>query len=289
MVWVGVELWRVTLPADPGPVGVESLLWALEQWPSEQIEATSHGHAFREGDDAFAPIAVDLLDSAGWVNVGFSARQAQSAVRYRNAVGGFTSVDVLRKMRVLPKGWLSQYASRLVFPPPSVASSEMLEVKDDMRHPARRRNPEEEMPRRVEGTKSPVNLNRADSITLLAIHGVGPWVAGRILKARRDWGGFSHVNQLELALGWDSMAHALSGRFVCFPEQVQKRCIGDLDAVGWSLLPGVGEKRGRVILRYVANHGARLASLRGCMALDSAGWANILPHLEECVPPDAAH
>lgn len=289
MVWVGVELWRITLPTDPEPVGVESLLWALEQCPSKQIEATSHGRAFREGDDAFAPIAVDLLDSAGWVNVGFSARQAQSAIRYRNAVGGFTNVDVLRKMRVLPKGWLSQHASRLEFPPPSVAPSEMLEVKNGKRDNAHRRNREEENSRRFEGVNSLVDLNLADSITLLAIHGVGPWVAGRILKARRDWGGFSHVNQLELALGWDSMAHALSGRFVCFPEQVQKHCIGDLSALEWSLLPGVGEKRGLVISRYVANHGAQLASLRGCMALDSGGWANILPHLEECLPPDAAH
>lgn len=289
MVWVGVELWRVTLPAGPEPVDVESLLWALEQWPSEQIVATSHGQAFREEDDAFAPIAVDLLDSAGWVNVGFSARQAQSAIRYRNAVGGFTSMDELRKMRVLPKGWLPQHESRLVFPTPSVAPSEMLEVKNSKRYNVRRRNPEEEKSQPFEGRKSLVDLNRADSLTLLAIHGVGPWVAGKILKARRDWGGFSHVNQLELALGWDSMANALSGRFVCFPEQVQKHCIGDLSALEWSLLPGVGEKRGLVISRYVANHGAQLASLRGCMALDSGGWANILPHLEECVPPDAAH
>ena len=67
------------------PIGVTELLEAL-WWlpgPEEALEAGLVNAV------PTAPIEVDRLDSAGWVGLGLSPRQAASAMRYRQAVGGF--------------------------------------------------------------------------------------------------------------------------------------------------------------------------------------------------------
>ncbi len=43
---------------------------------------------------------------------------------------------------------------------------------------------------------SPIDINTADSLTLLPLPGIGPVLAGRIIKYRRLLGGFSNIYQL---------------------------------------------------------------------------------------------
>jgi len=289
MLWVGVELWRSRLPAVPEPIGVKELLYALDQVISEPTQMDEASLTLsRTDEDAVGPIAVDLLDSAGWVRLGLSPRQAGSAVRYRNAVGGIITRDVLRRMRVLPTGWLAQHDGRLVFPSrEGPLSPERATEQSAAKHQLKTVQVEDQPRGGV--SESRVDLNQADSLELMAIRGVGPWVAGRVLTARRNWGGFSRVQQLEEALGWDSLAHVLMVHFKCAPGQVQKKCVGQLDAQSWSQLPGVGVKKGQVIARYVKHHGADLETLIECLALDSIQWENILPHLKTCTQDDTAH
>ena len=67
---------RVREPVEP--IGVTELLEALWWLPGpEQLSR-------RTGQRGFpGPIDVDRLDSAGWVGLGLSPRQAASAMRYR--------------------------------------------------------------------------------------------------------------------------------------------------------------------------------------------------------------
>ena len=134
-----------------------------------------------------------------------------------------------------------------------------------------------------------VDLNLADSLELLSIGGVGPWVTARILKSRRQWGGFSDTLQLKQALGWDSLALALMGKFKCSPEHVRRLCTEELDAGAWANLPGVSRKQGQVVARYVNEHGGELQSLMRCGVLDSVCWSQLLPHLKTCRPTTENH
>ena len=257
----------------PEPLRVEELLFALDWMPSASPQMADH-------PAPSGPIDVDGLDSAGWVRWGLSPRQAASAVRYRKAVGGFTHRAVLARMRVLPDGWLERHEENLVFP--------------NSRQPAREEAPEAGPPTTAAHAASavsrsnspakpavmPVDLNHADSLDLLAIRGVGPWVAGRILKARRRWGGFHSTDQLGMALGWDSLATALAPKFHCRAEDVQRRCPDTLDAAGWSALPGIRWAAGEVLARTVRHHGHSLAVLEQSGVLDSTGWARIWPYLD---------
>ena len=89
-----------------------------------------------------------------------------------------------------------------------------------------------------------VPLNTADSLDLIALRGVGPWVAGRILLARRRWGGFADTAQLVEALGWDSLARSIMPLFSCDVDRIERRCPDSLTVEGWSQCPAfVGARR----------------------------------------------
>ncbi len=47
----------------------------------------------------------------------------------------------------------------------------------------------------------PINMNRADSVQLLPLPGIGPVFAGRIIKYRNLLGGFTGIDQLEEVYG----------------------------------------------------------------------------------------
>ena len=276
MVWGCTETWWASIGSRPKPIGVSELIDALWWLPSEG------GHVdieWPEEDDVedIGPIQADKLDSAGWVALGFSPRRAASAIRYRNAVGGFRDQNTLERMRVLPKGWLERHAHRLVF-------SETTAVLNEK--PVEKRGTPLEVVR-FEGAEktwkeslAPVDLNSADSLTLVAIHGVGPWVTGRILDARRKWGGFSDTALLVDALGWDSLARALMPLFVCESPLIHLHCPDSMTVEGWCNLPGIGPGDAMGIVRYVEHHGGSGDALMQCKILDSVQWARLIPYLD---------
>ncbi len=76
----------------------------------------------------------------------------------------------------------------------------------------------------------PVELNTADSITLIKIKGIGPYYASKIIRYRQRLGGYYAVNQLkELKMTYfnvDSSAHL----FRVNPDFIQK---SDLDTMSF--------------------------------------------------------
>lgn len=76
---------------------------------------------------------------------------------------------------------------------------------------------------------TPLELNRADSLDLIAIRGIGPYYASRILRYRERLGGFYSVLQLkELKMKYfniDSCAHL----FCADPSLIQRRSMDTMD------------------------------------------------------------
>lgn len=273
MAWGGTEAWWASMASRTEPIGITELLDALWWLP---VEGGHVDAEWPEGDDVSdtGPVLVDDLDSGGWVGLGLSPRQAASAIRYRNAVGGFRDRSVFERMRVLPQGWLERHSDRLVFSEPSSGLEKNPEEKPVPRQ--MRFNGEGGSPKRP---SMAVDLNSADSLTLISIRGVGPWVTGRILGARRKWGGFSDTALLVEALGWDSLAQALMPLFVCEAPLVKVHCPDSLTVEGWSGLPGVRRDDAAGIVRYVRHHGGSMDTLRQCKVLDSIRWARLIPYL----------
>jgi len=56
-------------------------------------------------------------------------------------------------------------------------------------------------PERTGNPASPIDINRADSVNLLPLPGIGPVFAGRIIRYRDLLGGYASVNQLQEVYG----------------------------------------------------------------------------------------
>ena len=261
-----MEAWWAAVREPVEPIGVTELLEALWWLPGPE-EALKAGLV---NAVPTAPIEVDRLDSAGWVGLGLSPRQAASAMRYRQAVGGFRDAEVVGRMRVLPSGWLDRHGDRMVFPVDVTTledkGQKAMAVKPDSSLPE---------PGMVGASQAeqarPVDLNVADSLTLIGLPGVGPWVSGKILAARRRWGGFADTSLL--GQGHHAQIHVWSrSRAQADPDS--------LSAEEWEALPGIGRREAVTLTRYVGHHGGSWETLRSCRILDSTRWNRVLPYLE---------
>ena len=268
-----MEAWWAAVREPVEPIGVTELLEALWWLPGpEQAPEAGPVTAAPTG-----PIEVDGLDSAGWVGLGLSPRQAASAMRYRQAVGGFRDAEVVGRMRVLPDGWMERHGDRLVFPVNLIGEDVGQNAEGVQLDPSL---PEARtVGANQAGQKGPVDLNVADSLTFIGLPGVGPWVSGRILAARRKWGGFADTSLLVEALGWDSLARAIMPKFTCSPEVVRKRCPDSLSVEKWGELPGISRREAATLVRFVGHHGGSRETLRSCRILDSTRWNRALPYL----------
>ena len=79
----------------------------------------------------------------------------------------------------------------------------------------------------------PVDLNVVDSLTLIGLPGVGPWVAGRILAARRRWGGFADTSLLVRRWVGTASPGPSCRDSRASPEAVHRRCPDSLSVEEW--------------------------------------------------------
>lgn len=280
--------WR-NFPSQSPPAAhglhVCDLLSALEQVPAQTVSTASAvrlryidhpSHADRAAKSA-KPILVSSLDSAGWNALGLSPKQSAVAVRYGRAVNGIGDRETLARLRVLPRGWLEAYASRLTFPKASLNRTPQTKT----------------LPQTKTSSPKPIakpDLNTADSLSLLRVHGIGPWVAARILEARRSWGGIASLQDFTEALrGWDSLSTALAPRLTWDTATLRCQCSDTLSVEQWAALPGVNFSQARTLMNYRENHPGRIRNLHACIAVDTPFVERILPYLcaldSRCPPP----
>ena len=113
----------------------------------------------------------NALSVEEWVALGCSVRQAEAVARWCEERGGVRSVAELEECRYLPLEVLDVIAEALVFdlPDPSAEESLVPEL---------------------------IDINSADSATLVTVRGIGARTANDIIAYRERLGGFARVEQL---------------------------------------------------------------------------------------------
>ncbi len=143
-------------------------------------------------DDARKLVTVDHyfnpneLTSKGWVELGFSEKQAMSLIKFKNVLGGFNSPKDVGKSFVVSEDKLNQLRPWMVF------DNEEVGVKDKEQN-------------LVTKSVDLIEINKADSAELIRINGVGPFYAGAIVQLRKELGGFTSYDQLMGLYGMDEI------------------------------------------------------------------------------------
>ena len=122
---------------------------------------------------------IDTASVEYLASVGFSRKQAEVVVKYRDAIGGITSEQELRECYVVSE----EMADRLL---PYVIFTESKSAAE---------NEAKESEIKAEVTAL-VDINSADMEALVAVNGIGEKSASEIIKYRELLGGYHSVEQL---------------------------------------------------------------------------------------------
>ncbi|MBM3413626.1 MAG: hypothetical protein FJY16_01645 [Bacteroidetes bacterium] len=127
-----------------------------------------------------------------------------------------------------------------------------------------------------------IDLNSADSLTLMKLQGIGPVLSARIVKYREKLGGFHSTAQLQEVYGLpDSTYQKISTHLELIQPVVKKIAINKADEKTIAEHPYIGWKEAKLIVRYRQAHGAfynneQLISIWG---LENNKLDKLLPYL----------
>ncbi|MBR5484131.1 MAG: helix-hairpin-helix domain-containing protein [Alistipes sp.] len=122
---------------------------------------------------------IDTASVAYLASIGFSVKQAEAVVKYRDAIGGITSEQELRACYVVSE----EMADRLM--PYVIFSEQKIESKTDAKESEKKAD-----------VTALVEINSADMVALVSVDGIGEKSAAEIIKYRELLGGYHSVEQL---------------------------------------------------------------------------------------------
>lgn len=119
------------------------------------------------------PFDPNKLNQSDWEGLGFSQKQAESIISYKNRFGPFRKKEDFKKIYVVSDEKYDELKSYIVFEVESIAEQNTEQLE-----------------------KKLISINSATAENLSTIPGIGPVYAERIVKFRDKLGGFVSKNQL---------------------------------------------------------------------------------------------
>ena len=153
--------------------------FALKPFKQKEYHAhhydTSRRYARRTRDTlALTPFRLDTASISYLSKIGFSVRQAEVLVKYRDMRGGLRTIDEVAECYVVSDEMLVRLQPYLIF---------------------------DEEPEATDNEPQLIELNRADSTALVSIRGIGAKSAMAIIDYRQRLGGFHKLEQLSEVRG----------------------------------------------------------------------------------------
>ena len=142
-----------------------------------------HQSADRKIIEKFTPekFLIDTASAAYLTRWGFSPKQAEVVVRYRDASEGIHSAEHFKRCYVVSEEMAEKIVPYIIFSPKRETETMVAQPQSESETTA---------------PKPFVDINRADSAALVAIDGIGPKSASEIIKYRKLLGGYYSVEQL---------------------------------------------------------------------------------------------
>ena len=127
-----------------------------------------------------------------------------------------------------------------------------------------------------------IELNSADPAKMMALRGIGPSFAVRIIRYRNRLGGFYHKEQLKEVFGIDSLMYAgIENQISVNPNKITRIKINTISFDQLRIFPYLGYKQVNAIIQYRTQHGnyTSIADMKNIAILDDKILTKIEPYL----------
>jgi competence protein ComEA len=214
----------------------DSIIASLKWLPSDSLPLKL--------DQAVAkpfPFDPNTADEQTFLKLGLRQPIAKRIIRYREKGGKFKQKETLLKVYGMDTGWFVNVKPFIsIQPAPEQARRQNVEVT----------NPKEKEPRKI------LDINTADSVSLVKLYGIGPALSRRIRVFRDRLGGFVSMEQLKEVYGLDSIAFKeLAKRFLVDPDFTPIKIKINEATVQQLRHPYIKWKEAEAIVTYRLQHG----------------------------------
>ncbi len=127
-----------------------------------------------------------------------------------------------------------------------------------------------------------MDINKADTAAFIALPGIGPVLAARIVLFREKLGGFHNVSQIGEVYGLpDSVFRRIGAWLKCDSPSIRRLPLNTVDKEILARHPYLGWAGARAIVNYRRQHGPfrSLEALARIFTLDTAVFKRIKPYL----------
>ena len=196
----------------------------------------------------YTPFKIDTATAEYLHTLGFSIRQAKLVVRYRDMIGGYRDMAEFEECYAVDSAMAARLRPYIIF-----------EQRDTTPHER-------------EELRLPIDINSADSATLVRLRGIGPKSAMHILRYRELLGGYYSKSQIsELEVVTEENFHKILPQIWCDSAKIKKIFINFARSKELEVHPYVSN----LMLRRIVNY----RELKG-------GWSTIEEMIESNILSD---
>lgn len=200
----------------------------------------------------FAPFDPNTADDETWLNMGITERNLQTIRRFQAKGGQFRTREDLQRIY----GIRPDLVSRMM-PYAHIASVRRTTVRSNTFRQFSRTSPEAYKPRSFpKRTIHLVDLSLADTAALIALPGIGPTLARRIVQFRDKCGGFYSPEQVAEVYGLqDSVFQRIKPYLTLTSPDPRKLFVNQLGIDSLAAHPYITYSEARAIVKYREQHG----------------------------------
>ena len=229
----------------------DSLYFLLEPYiiigKEHRFESQQFDNTPTERDSATITLSNFTLDTVSTEYlraVGFTRRQAELVIKYRDMIGGYRSIEEFEECYAVDSTMAARLRPYIIFPPRDTL----------IRH-------------NKERVEFPIDINSADSVMLCKVSGIGSKSASHILFYRELLGGYHSVSQiLELKVVTEENFQRILPQIYCDSAKIKKININFARPKELEVHPYISNR----MLRQIINN----RELKG-------GWSNLEEMIED--------
>ena len=232
-----------------------------------EAEYSSESNAANPTEIILFSFDPNTLDADVWRRLGIPDKNIRTILKYKDKGGKFYKKEDLKKIYGFREADYNRLEPYISFPQkPIFENAEKKETE-----------------RKVETIRTPLELNTADSLSLLAVNGIGPALTSRIIKYRNKLGGYVMVEQLREVYGLlPESFEQVKGQLQVAASKVKKLHINTVTTNELKQHPYFMNPLAAMVISYRDQHGsfAQPQDLKSVELINDSVYQKILPYLE---------